>query len=116
MTFRFTLDLGGGVLRKKFELWSAIGSAFDASSEASGAFLAEELVRSLGHGEETHDALVDFNDPIFPSIEVNTEWLGEAADNVVDERNPLRLFFRRSHHRHLQYRRPRPSRCPLHFH
>src|SRR6185436_6961614 len=55
------------------------------------AVLAEELLRALGNRQQAHHALFRLDHPTFPSGQLNTKWLREAAHDIEYERETLGL-------------------------
>src|SRR5262245_25640429 len=70
-------------------LW---GRCLTQVSRGLDAALAEELRRTLRDRQQSDDTLRGADDTLFPVVEVNAERLGESADHIERQREPLRLL------------------------
>ena len=71
---------------KQIELAGRGRRPLDAVCEASGAFVTEELARPLAHRQQADNALLGFDDPACPGIEMDAGRQREAVHEVEDQR------------------------------
>ena len=71
-----------GLHARKISLHRAASVLLQAIRDGLGPVLAEELLRTVQHGNQTDDALLRLDAAAFPGVEVDAEWLGEPPGHV----------------------------------